>query len=97
MDSVERVPNYDDWTRLYTDGDFEEALAALREVVECLESGDLRLDDAVHCFEIATLLSRRCQHLLDEAELRITRLSENDEGDMAPAKPRSLFDSVSFP
>jgi exodeoxyribonuclease VII small subunit len=74
---------YDDWDRLATDGAFEEVLAALRAVVSHLESGALRLDDAVRCYEVGTLLARRCEQLLDEAELRITRLDEDAPDDAA--------------
>lgn len=68
---------YDEWNRLLQDGAFEDALAALREVVEHLEVGNLRLEDAVKCYEAGSLLARRCEQLLDEAELRVTRLEED--------------------
>jgi exodeoxyribonuclease VII small subunit len=74
---------YDDWNGLATSGAFEEVLIALREVVGHLESGKLRLDDAVRCYEVGTMLARRSEQLLDEAELRITRLDQDDETDRA--------------
>jgi exodeoxyribonuclease VII small subunit len=81
MQEAEKALAYDHWQRVLTDGAFEDALAALRDVVSHLEAGSLRLDDAVRCFEVGSLLARRCERLLDEAELRITRLSEDDDAD----------------
>jgi exodeoxyribonuclease VII small subunit len=71
---------YDDWDRIVRDGAFEETLDALRDVVAQLEAGSLRLDDAVHCYELGSGLARRCERLLDEAELRVSRI-EDDPGD----------------
>jgi exodeoxyribonuclease VII small subunit len=65
---------FEAWSEAARSGAFEDALAALREVVGQLEAGQLRLDDSVRCFEIGTELARKCEQLLDEAELRITRL-----------------------
>lgn len=79
MQEPEAALAYDDWQRLVRDGEFEETLAALRDVVGHLEAGNLRLDDAVRCYEIGTLLARRCERLLDEAELRITRLDDEQD------------------
>jgi exodeoxyribonuclease VII small subunit len=72
---------YDDWDAVAQKGAFEDALAALREVVSHLEAGSLRLDDAVRCYELGSNLARRCERLLDEAELRISRLDDAAEND----------------
>ncbi len=53
---------------------FEEAYAALQEVVRQLESGALSLEAALELVERGTRLSETCQALLAEAELRVTRL-----------------------
>jgi len=50
---------------------FEEALAALEDLVKKLESGQLPLEESVAAFERGVLLSRRCEALLDEAEQRL--------------------------
>ena len=78
---------YEAWERVLEGGEFEESLAALRAVVAQLETGGLRLNDAVRCYEIGSLLARRCEDLLAAAELRITRLDELD-----PNGPVSLTD-----
>lgn len=70
---------YDDWERVVRDGEFEEALNALREVVAQLEAGNLRLDDTVRCYELGSGLAQRCEQLLDKAELRISVLDDMNE------------------
>jgi exodeoxyribonuclease VII small subunit len=62
------------------DMSFEEAYDALQTVITKLESGDLPLDDSVTLYERGQKLSARCQHLLDNAELRIQQL--NDDGSL---------------
>lgn len=73
--------DFEQWERSLQDGTFEDALAVLRDVVGHLELGQLRLNDAVRCYEIGTLLARRCEHLLDDAELRISRLDDDETDD----------------
>jgi exodeoxyribonuclease VII small subunit len=53
---------------------FEEALGRLDETVSALETGKLPLEDAIHLYEEGVHLAQRCQELLDQAELRISRL-----------------------
>jgi exodeoxyribonuclease VII small subunit len=79
VDSEHRVLAYDDWERVVREGEFEDALTALRDVVAYLETGGLRLDDAVRCYELGSNLARRCERLLDAAELRINRLDDEDD------------------
>lgn len=58
---------------------FEEALARLEEIVRRMEEGELPLAEALALYEEGVALSRRCQVLLDEAELRVSRLIEEGE------------------
>jgi exodeoxyribonuclease VII small subunit len=78
------------WEAALSSGEFEEAYEALEAIVSALESGGLRLADAVRCFEIGTELTRKCEQLLSEAELRITRLDEPAEQEPSP-EPIPLF------
>lgn len=64
------------WEQAAVDGSFEEALTALEQVAQRLEAGNLSLADSVRCFEIGNRLAVRCSAMLDEAELRISRLDE---------------------
>lgn len=57
---------------------FEAAYSELERIVVRLESGELNLEDSVNLYERGRILSRRCQDILDKAELRITQL--NDDG-----------------
>ncbi|MDZ4766324.1 MAG: exodeoxyribonuclease VII small subunit [Chloroflexota bacterium] len=59
---------------------FEAAFAELEQIIVRLDAGDLALDESVTLYERGRALSERCQTLLDSAELRVSRLSEN--GDM---------------
>ena len=54
---------------------FEAAFAQLEEVVGKLEAGDLPLDDALALFEQGQKLAAFCSTKLDEAELKVQRLS----------------------
>jgi exodeoxyribonuclease VII small subunit len=56
---------------------FEQAFAALQETVEQLETGELALEDTLTLFERGQALARRCQDLLDRAELRVTQIGED--------------------
>jgi exodeoxyribonuclease VII small subunit len=54
---------------------FEEALAALEEVVAQLESGGLTLEETVALYERGQQLVALCNARLDKAELQIEQLS----------------------
>ena len=81
MDERDGGLAFDDWESVLREGEFEESLAALRSVVAQLEAGGLRLNDAVRCYEVGSLLARRCEALLAAAELRISRLDETESDD----------------
>ena len=55
---------------------FEEAFRRLSEMAESLEDGGLTLADATARYEEGMGLLRRCNQLLDEAELKITNLRD---------------------
>ena len=58
---------------------FEEAMKELEETVNKLESGQVSLDEAMELFEKGVGLSKTCQKLLSEAQLKVTKLiAEND-------------------
>jgi exodeoxyribonuclease VII small subunit len=58
------------------DKSFEEAFRRLEEAVAKLEEGGLPLEEALALYEEGMRLAQGCQELLDQAELRITRLQE---------------------
>jgi exodeoxyribonuclease VII small subunit len=54
---------------------FEAAFAQLEEIVGKLEAGNLALDDALALFEQGQKLAAHCSARLDEAELKVQKLS----------------------
>lgn len=62
---------------------FEEAMKELEETVKKLESGDTTLDESMELFEKGIALSRTCQKILGDAQLKITKLinSSGEEED----------------
>ena len=56
---------------------FEEAFRRLSEMAESLEDGGLTLAQATARYEEGMNLVGRCNHLLDEAELKITNLRDS--------------------
>src|SRR5437764_1109795 len=54
---------------------FEQSFQRLQEVVQTLSEGNLTLEDALSLFEEGMGLADRCAHMLDEAELRLERVS----------------------
>jgi exodeoxyribonuclease VII small subunit len=68
---------------------FEAAYRELQQVIEQLEDGGLGLEDAVRLFERGSELVRVCQRIVDEAELRVTRLAAESAAPLtdAPAAP----------
>ncbi len=57
--------------------DFESTLAELEALVQRLEKGDLSLDESLKAYERAVVLSRACQVSLQEAELRVKKLTQD--------------------
>lgn len=59
---------------------FDDALGQLEETVQALESGQLKLDEALAIFERGMHLAHVCQDVLDRAELRVRQLVVADDG-----------------
>ena len=56
---------------------YEEAFAELEAIVVELEQGEASLDQALEQFERGQALAVRCGHLLEQAQLRLTQLSQS--------------------
>jgi exodeoxyribonuclease VII small subunit len=65
---------------------FEGQLAHLEELVAALESGDLRLEEAVKTFEEGMAISKKLGEILEQAERKIEILLAK-EGGGAVLKP----------
>jgi exodeoxyribonuclease VII small subunit len=53
---------------------YEQALAELDTLIQKLEGGAVNLDEAIACYERASLLAQHCAELLDRTEQKITQL-----------------------
>jgi exodeoxyribonuclease VII small subunit len=64
---------------------FEAALAELEQLVKQLEDGKAKLDDAIGAYERGTLLRRHCEAKLQEAQLKIERVTQTEDGAISSA------------
>ena len=62
---------------------FEEALVELENFVWELESGKIKLDDAVEAYEKAVCLKKLCTDKLKAAELKIEKIEINKDGSLS--------------
>ena len=53
---------------------FEEAMQQLENIVRELESGKIKLDDAVNAYEKAVALKQLCENKLKAAQLKIEKI-----------------------
>lgn len=68
--------------------DFEQALAALEQLVGELEAGDQPLEQALASFERGVALTRRCQAALRAAEQKVEILSRDTaSAELEPFEP----------
>src|SRR2546429_5226620 len=68
---------------------FEDALAELEQIVRRLEAGQVKLDDAIQCYERGAQLKRHCEQKLTEAQQRVDRIVIGPDGAVA-AEPVKL-------
>lgn len=60
---------------------FEEALGALEDIVNRLDTGELGLEDALTAFEDGVKLVKQCQKTLTAAQQKVEILTENTSGE----------------
>lgn len=58
---------------------FEEAFTALNDTLEKLEAGELPLAEAIALYEQGMALAKHCNVKLDNAELRLNKLTPSGE------------------
>lgn len=68
---------------------FEDALTELEQIVRRLEAGQVKLDEAIQCYERGAQLKRYCEQKLSEAQQRVDRIVIGPEGAIA-AVPTKL-------
>lgn len=62
---------------------FEDAMAALEEIVLRLESGQARLEESIALYDRGAALRRHCEARLADAEMRVQKIVAGEGG--APA------------
>lgn len=62
---------------------FEDALIQLENIVRELESGRIKLDDAVKAYERAVALKQLCESRLKNAQLKIEKIEISPNGDLS--------------
>jgi len=83
-------PNPDGATQASVDPrSFEVAYRELQQVVAQLEDGGLDLERAIVLFERGSQLVRLCERIVDQAELRVTRLAAETASPLADAAVES--------
>ncbi len=80
-EATEEIP--DDIGRL----DFEEAIAALEEIVQSLESGAVGLEDSIAMYTRGALLKRHCEAKLRAATEKVERIVVGPAGEAAGTEP----------
>ena len=62
---------------------FEDALLQLENIVRELESGKIKLDDAVTAYEKAVALKKHCQEKLNAAALKVEKIEIKKDGTLS--------------
>ena len=60
---------------------YEAARAALAEVVELMESGELELENSIALWERGEVLARICDEFLASAQAKLAALEDEDDYD----------------
>lgn len=70
---------------------FEEALAALEDIVRNLESGQVSLEESIEIYTRGTQLKAHCEDKLKDATARIEKITSLKDGSLArePLDPES--------
>ena len=61
---------------------FEDALAEMEDIVHSLESGQVKLDQAIDAYTRGAHLKKHCQVKLKEAQARIDKIVLGSDGDI---------------
>ena len=66
---------------------FEEALEKLEKIVNQLESGQIKLEDAVKVYEDGIALKKLCEKKLSDAQMKVEKLVLNKQGQPTTLQP----------
>jgi len=62
---------------------FEQAMRALEEIVETLESGRVELEKSIALYERGRALREHCEKKLADAELRVSQITSTGSGEVS--------------
>ena len=68
---------------------FEDALKELETIVQQLEQGKTKLDEAITAYERGALLKRHCEQKLAEAKMKVEKISFSPDGSVT-SQPADL-------
>jgi exodeoxyribonuclease VII small subunit len=68
---------------------FEDALKELETIVQQLEQGKTKLDEAITAYERGALLKRHCEQKLAEAKMKVEKISFSANGSVT-SQPADL-------
>jgi len=66
---------------------FEEALEKLEKIVSQLESGQIKLEDAIKVYEEGVQLKKLCEKKLSDAQMKVEKLVLNKQGHPTGIEP----------
>ena len=66
---------------------FEEALKELESIVQKLESGQVKLEEAVSAYEKGVQMQKICEEKLKEAQMKVEKLILDKEGNPKGKEP----------
>lgn len=59
---------------------FEDAMKRLEEIINSLESGEVKLEDAIELYTEGIKLQEYCENKLNNAKLKVEKIVKNTEG-----------------
>ena len=59
---------------------FEDAMKRLEEIINNLESGNVKLEDAIELYTEGIKLQEYCENKLNNAKLKVEKVIKNTEG-----------------
>ena len=66
---------------------FEEALKELESIVQKLESGQVKLEEAVSAYEKGVQMQKICEEKLKEAQMKVEKLVLDKQGEPVSSEP----------
>ena len=68
---------------------FEDALKELEAIVQQLEQGNVKLDEAISAYERGAMLKKHCEQKLAEAKMKVEKINFSPDGTVS-SQPADL-------